>query len=206
MYTFRKIIDFVFNIVFPPKCLICGMTGNDVLCPKCVSQIKYTPYVNGPTASVAIYDGIIKTAIKKFKFEKKKRLAKPLAKIMLDNLPFQDFDAIIPVPLHKTRSKDRGFNQSEFLAKDISDFYQVPIFSDVLIRTRNTTPQFGLKKEKRHINVKGAFAITGADKIIGRNILLIDDIMTTGATANECIKALFAAGAKRVITYTLSKA
>ena len=125
---------------------------------------------------------------------------------MLDNLPFRDFDAIIPVPLHKTRSKTRGFNQSELLAKDISDFYKVPVLRDILVRVKKTAPQFGLKKAQRHKNVEGAFAVNAPYRISGRTILLIDDIMTTGATANECERTLFAAGAKQVMIHTLSKA
>lgn len=204
--VFVKIIDFVFNVVFPPKCCVCGTIGDDAFCQKCVSQIKYIPHTAGTTASVAVYDGVIKKAIKKLKFNKKKQLAPVLSKIMLNNARITDFDAIIPVPLHKTRSKVRGFNQSELLAKDISVFYKMPILTDILVRVKNTSPQFGLKKGERHANIQGAFAVTGADKITGKKILLIDDILTTGATLNECKNELLSAGAERVMAYTLSKA
>lgn len=206
MDKLKCLIDFISNVVFPPKCCVCGTIGDDAFCPKCILKIKYITYYNGSTASVAAYEGVIKKAIKKLKFNKKKRLAPALAKIMTDNLPFKDFDIIIPVPLHKTRSKGRGFNQSELLAKDISNLYKVPILTDILIRVKNTAPQFGLKKGQRHSNIKGAFAVNDAFKITERKILLVDDILTTGATVNECKNDLLAAGAKRVFVYTLSKA
>jgi ComF family protein len=206
MDKLKRLTDLILNLIFPPKCCVCGTIGDDSFCPKCVSQIKFMPYTGRATASVAVYEGTIKKAIKKFKFNKKKRLAQPLAKIMLDNLPFKDFDIIIPVPLHKIRSKGRGFNQSELLAKDISDFHKVPVLTDILVRVKNTVPQFELKKGERLKNIKGAFAVTDPDIIRRKNILLIDDIMTTGATTNECAKILFAAGAKRVFVYALARA
>ncbi|MFA5098165.1 MAG: ComF family protein [Candidatus Margulisiibacteriota bacterium] len=206
MDIFIKIFNCILNIIFPPKCCICGMIGDDAFCPECVSQIKYTTYEGGMTSSAAIYEGVIKKAIKKLKFNKKKRLAPVLSKIMLNSLPFSGFDVIVPVPLHRDRLRKRGFNQSQLLAKDISEFCKAPLLTEVLIRQRPTTPQFGLDKAKRVPNVKGAFCVKQPDMIKGKAVLLVDDILTTGATTLECKKELLSWGAAEVFIYTLSKA
>ncbi len=182
------------------------MIGDDAFCPGCVSRIKHITYDGKTTFSVAEYEGVIKKAIKKLKFNKKKRLAPVLSKIMLDNLPFSGFDVIVPVPLHRDRQKKRGFNQSALLAKDISAVFGAPLLTEVLLRQRPTTPQFGLDKTKRGPNVKGAFCVKQPDMIEGRTVLLVDDILTTGATTLECKKELLSCGSANVLIYTLSKA
>ena len=206
MGKFKNIVDHLLNIVFPPKCGVCGRIGDDAFCQKCFSRIKYIHHAGKKTASVAVYEGVIKKAIKKLKFNKKKQLAPVLSKIMLNNLPFSGFDIIVPVPLHKDRLRKRGFNQSELLAKDISCACQVPLATEAVIRHRATKPQFDLGKSDRWPNIKGAFLVKQSDCIKGRIVLLVDDILTTGATTGECEKELFASGAAKVYTYTLSKA
>ena len=105
---------------------------------------------------------------------------------------------LVPVPLCKKRLKKRGYNQSELLAKEIGEILNYPVLSDVLIRTRDTTPQKKMTVKEREENLRGAFSILDASKIIGSRVILVDDVFTSGSTANECAKVLKAAGAKQV--------
>jgi ComF family protein len=112
-------------------------------------------------------------------------------------------DVIVPVPLHKIRLDERGYNQSELLARELS--YRLNIFmSKALRRVRNTTTQTALHKEERIENVKGAFKVTYKDTIVGKNVLLVDDVLTTGATLDECAKVLKENGAKDVYVATIA--
>ena len=113
---------------------------------------------------------------------------------------------LIPVPLHQRRFNWRGFNQSELLAKGITDTFQMEINSGIIERSINTTPQADIKeKDKRLINLEGIFKITNKEKISGREVLLIDDVCTTGTTLNECAKVLKANGASKVIALVVAR-
>jgi ComF family protein len=161
--------------------------------------------------AVAIYDGVIRSAIHRFKFQKKKKLAQALGIVMVrylsrvSSLNVKEIDFIVPVPLHKRRAKQRGFNQADLLAGMVSKYYEVPS-ANALERVRDTHPQFDLPREKRLTNVKGVFKVSEPKAVYNKNILLLDDIYTTGSTIFECTKALKVAGAKRVEVLTLARA
>jgi len=196
-------IGIILELIFPPRCLTCRRLGDQILCAECEKQIK--PAVD----AVGLYEGVLKTAILKLKFKGKKTLAEPLGKLMAEFLKVslqEKIDLIIPVPLHENRLKSRGFNQSELLAEVIAERIGIPFESKALVRSRDTRPQFDLKINERLKNVEGAFAIKDPAKIRGKLILLIDDILTTGATARECRKVLKESGAERVHIFTLAKA
>ena len=115
------------------------------------------------------------------------------------------YDIIIPVPIHKKRKHRRGYNQTELVAKEISHQLKIKMGKDVLIKNINTKAQSELSKKERNDNIKGAFKVQNLQKIIGKKILLIDDIYTTGSTANECRKILKLAGAKNIGILTIAK-
>jgi ComF family protein len=115
-------------------------------------------------------------------------------------------DLIVPVPLHPKRLRQRGFNQSGLLAGEFSRRIKVPVSFDIVVRKKQTQPQTRLKRGERLKNVKGAFEISGAERIRGRRILLIDDVFTTGTTLSECAKTLKKGGATEVYAITITRA
>ncbi len=116
-------------------------------------------------------------------------------------------DAIVPVPLHKSRLRQRKYNQSSLLAHAIAKPYNLPVWDGALLRTRNTPPQAGLDRDARQSNVKGAFGVNHAfaDRLRGAHILLIDDVVTTGATVAVCAHALRQAKVKATDVLSLAK-
>jgi ComF family protein len=161
--------------------------------------------------SVSVYEGVLRTAIHRFKFNKRKVLADPLGILMVKYLSqnpaleIKKIDSIVPVPLHKKRLRQRGFNQAELLARVVSRYFEKPVLP-LLERTRNTKAQFDLPRAERFKNINQAFAVSDHQAVFNRRLLLVDDIYTTGSTLAECSKALRAAGARRIEILTLSRA
>lgn len=120
------------------------------------------------------------------------------------NLPIEYLDFIVPVPLHKSRQREREFNQAELLAQQIAGEFNKKIASDILIRSKATKTQTELTPEARRKNVEMSFLVTKPDLIKNTNLLLIDDVLTTGSTSNEAAKSLKEAGAKIVLLMTLA--
>lgn len=118
---------------------------------------------------------------------------------------FEEADILIPVPLHRFRLMKRKYNQSALLAKALSDRIKKPFATGVLLRVKHTQSQGHMKKAERKQNVSKAFQVKNALKIVGKHVLLIDDVMTSGATLNECAKALKKAGANKVSYLTLAR-
>ena len=138
-------------------------------------------------------------------------MAKHFAELIKDTVPtlfdLSDYNYLIPVPLHKDRSRERGFNQSELLARELENLFDIPIHLGNLVRVKNTKPQFSLEtREEKLTNVQNAFEVREPEKIEWKNILLVDDIFTTGATVSEIAKTLLNAGANRVDVFTLARA
>jgi ComF family protein len=152
------------------------------------------------------YDGALRELIHLFKYGKVSTLARPLSDLLAAALPRDEkFDAIVPVPLHWWRRWRRGFNQSELLARQIARRTGVPWVTG-LRRIRPTTVQAGLSNGERRRNVAGAFRAGRASRALrGRNVLLIDDVMTTGSTAAACAGALKRAGVSRVALLTAAR-
>lgn len=115
-------------------------------------------------------------------------------------------EVIMPVPLHPKRLRWRGFNQSILLAREVSRAYSVPMDPFSLRRVRETPPQTELNEEERRRNVRGAFALAPGRSIERRNVLLVDDVYTSGATVNECVRTLRKSGARKVFVLTLARA
>ncbi|MDR0927854.1 MAG: ComF family protein [Ignavibacteria bacterium] len=128
-----------------------------------------------------------------------------LAKILVDT-NLTNYDYIIPVPIHKARVKERGYNQSDYIAQGIAKVINIPIAYNLLIRTKYTTSQTILSPEERLVNPTDAFAVTNQKKVYGKRILLVDDVLTTGSTLNNCAITLLENCAVRVDVATLIKA
>ncbi|MHB9034435.1 MAG: ComF family protein [Anaerolineae bacterium] len=133
-------------------------------------------------------------------------LAAPLADLLFTTFQMHGIscDLIIPVPLHRARLRERGYNQSVLLAVGLAERTGIPAMESALLRTKNTPAQVGLSREQRHQNMHGAFR--SMQSLNGRNILLIDDVCTTGATLEACAEVLVASGAHSVQALTLARA
>ena len=193
-----------------PLCPRCGIgfsspADQDHLCSRCLSG----EWTFGKARALCPYEGRIMEAISRFKFGGVARLATPLGALLADyadpEFPFSAVDLIIPVPLHPRRLRERGFNQSLLLARQVGKRRSIPLDFTALHRTRQTQPQTQLSGPERRKNVRGAFGVKTPEAVAGRKILLIDDVFTTGATIQECTESLLDAGAKEVHVLTLAR-
>lgn len=150
-----------------------------------------------------LYEGVLAEAIHQFKFHGLRRLAKPLANLLFE-LEIPRTDLIIPVPLSKKGLIQRGFNQSLLLSRVIAKFSGVPLSVNSLFKRKETLPQLGLSARERLTNLRNAFEVRG--NVMGLSLLLVDDVITTGATARECSGMLMGAGAKEVTVIALARA
>lgn len=203
------------TLVTSPICSCCGMmfrerVSEDHLCGNC---IKKKPALR-IARSFGVYDQTLLDIIKAYKFRNKLQLANPLGAIIYDlyKSNYWDYtknkwcqnspDLILPVPLHKRRFRKRKFNQAWLLIKN---WHSDKTDCGILLRQRATKPQTGLDKKTRKKNIKGAFSVSSAEKVKGKKILIIDDVYTTGATANECAKELLKNGARHVDLLTIAR-
>ena len=159
--------------------------------------------------SATPFQGVILECIHLFKYNKKMGLAKPLGDLMLKALcsfwPDLEIDLILPVPLHPDKEDNRGFNQAYLLARQISKGIKMPAVKGNLQRVVNTASQTSLSPKERLKNVKGAFKVKRPEALRGKKILLVDDVFTTGATIEECSRALKSAGVREVNVFTLAR-
>jgi len=155
--------------------------------------------------SFGSYDGALRTLVHLFKYRGVRPLAGPLSEFLVRALPpSRDFDAVVPLPLHWWKRLRRGFNQSDLLARELSRRTGIPRLAAVR-RTKRTAAQAGLTHAMRRKNVAGAFSVTHPAAVAGKRILLVDDVLTTGATAASCADALRRAGAESVSVVTLAR-
>jgi len=152
------------------------------------------------------YDGRLRKWIHQFKYGRVKTMSRPLGELLVRALPPEPrFDAVVPVPLHWRRRWQRGFNQSELLARGIARELRLPLIN-ALRRTRYTATQTGLSNTGRRRNVTGVFRMRRGRHLEGKRILLVDDVLTTGSTAAACAVALRRAGAEGVALLTVARA
>ncbi len=227
--NFRSFLSSLLDFCLPPYCLFCGRPAKDILCPSCREKLVFLgaacpicarPYqgednahlcqdcTKGPRPFRRVlvpfrYQGPLAKAISQLKYEGKLWLARPLGRLWLETMPVPPFDLVIPVPLHQKRLLTRGFNQSLLLAQKI--FGRSPV-KPWLERIRDTEPQVSLSLKARVRNVRQAFALAQGVSVSGKRVLLFDDVMTTGATVQECAKVLKASGAKEIFVAVLARA
>jgi len=156
------------------------------------------------------YEGPLQKAIHRWKYEGKTGLSPVFGKWMAERFPHywdsKCFDLILPVPLHPERLRERGFNQSLLLVRELSRRTGIPYRRNVLQKRSPTLPQVELSGADREKAVRRSFGILSGEVLEGKTVLLVDDVYTTGATVNECSKVLLAAGATRVDVFTLAHA
>ncbi len=215
--TWETLLDWV----FPPKCGGCGKTGQ-WLCDACLSQVAYVeaPHVplphpkswtSGGVAlehiyAVAWFEGPVRNLIHNFKYKGQRVLRTPLAQLLVEKWDTVEHptDLIVAVPLHPSRERERGYNQSYLLSQELGKAIEIPAPRDGLRRVRNTLPQVDLSAHERWLNVQDAFS---GDRTVlnGRSVLLVDDVCTTGATLLACARAAFEAGARYVWALTVAR-
>ena len=225
--TLWKFID----AIYPPSCCNCGVIGAEI-CAKCKGQIRIIPlekacnkcgnlldvkhkcdnekfhtvYQFQQSRSWGFYDGPLKIALRKIKYERGFGLIKyfidPIANYIKEW--GIGFDFLVPVPLGVQRKEERGYNQAEILARPVARLIEKPLFPGALTRIKETRSQVGLNHQQRKENVSDAF--TANKEICNKNnILLFDDITTTFSTLNACASALMLAGAKSVFCFTVAR-
>jgi ComF family protein len=151
------------------------------------------------------YDETLRELIHLFKYNRVRPLAKPLGSLLARAIPREHrFDLIVPMPLHWKKRWSRGYNQSELLAKEVARRWGLPV-AKIVRRVKPTAPQAGLTNSKRRLNVRGAFRMRKRQDIKGLRVLLIDDVLTTGATASACAGVLKRAGASHVAVATVAR-
>lgn len=213
------------NIFFPKKCILCNVYGSHLcascakdiepvitsLCPLCgkISQNgkicsecrKSSGFVLKGIISAAVYsDGPMKEVIHHLKYSGLTDLSEVVGEIIVQKLSSIEMirnAVIVPVPLNKKRQAERGFNQSELIARYVAKSIGIS-GANALGRTRDTTPQAELKRANRLTNLSNCFQIADREFVAGKLVLLLDDVATTGTTLNECAKVLIASGAKEV--------
>ena len=192
------------QVCLPPMCPLCGNSQrHDYICSNC----RQSPPQYTELRSWAYFEGPLRKAIHQLKYERNITLGDVLAKPMavLVSQSNWSFDFVVSVPLSARRLKERGYNQADFLARPVAMAFGKPLKSKCLWRVRETHSQVGLNALERVKNVDGAFA--AAASLAGScDILLVDDVMTTGATLNACAAALKSAGARNVYGLTLARA
>jgi ComF family protein len=172
----------------------------------CQSCVTWQPSIDG-IRSPFRFDGVIRQAIHQLKYQNLRALAQPLARLLSDYLTLNPVpaDVLIPVPLHPKRQRERGYNQSELLARELEGMVQLPLAGDCLLRQRNTPPQARTTSvEERKRNIANAFTCPD-NKIRNLRVLLIDDVSTSGATLDAAAEALKTGGASSVWGLTLAR-
>lgn len=196
------------DIIKEPVCQICGtpLSGESSSCLQCSHHPLKS--MNGIRVVAFFEDNPIRPAIHALKYRNHKAIADTLAQLLADAYQRYNIvaDVIMPVPLHASRYKERGYNQSELLTRGLSYRLNIPLDTRTLVRTRKTKSQMKLGAEERHQNVTGAFTVRES-RLKPRRILLIDDVCTTGSTLDACAAALKASGAAATVWgLTLAKA
>lgn len=193
------------------RCPRCGrFEAGDVadhLCGRCLGD--------APAFSIhrscGVYGGTLKDVILLFKYRRYAPLSRPLASFARDRLNedealWDGADFFVPVPLHPSRRRERGFNQARLLARDLGKMRGLDVLDRVLVKTRNVPAQAGLKAADRERNVRRVYAVRKPHRVADRTLVLVDDVTTTGATIRECARVLMAAGAKEVRAITIARA
>ena len=218
----------ILNLFFPKHCGACSklvINTKDELCLKCELNLIHEsdPDTNkiqkALRGRVEIEKGVffidftkkegVQNILHSIKYQNQKKLAIYIAEqlaLKLGAVFFQEFDSIIPIPLHRKKLKIREFNQSDFIAEGIHNIHNIPIERNCLKRIKNTSSQTNKNRLERWNNVKSAFKTNNPDKLKGKHILLVDDVFTTGATLEACINTIKEQATCKCSILTLAKA
>ncbi len=200
-----------FAPILEPYCMQCGLpfVSREGVCHTCSECLVEERFFERARA-FGVYDGTLLEAIHQLKYGRKLSLAAPLAGLLRQTFyrfwEKDDIDLIVPVPLHKTRLRERGFNQAYLLITRWAKHEALCCDGMSLWRCLKTEPQTGLSRKERRGNIARAFAVRNSRAVREKRILLVDDVFTTGATVNACARALMGVGAARVDVLTLARA
>jgi len=190
--------------ILPPLCPRCGKPQpSGILCSGCVGWQAEIDGIRAPFQ----FNGVMREAIHQLKYQNLRALALPFAQLLSDYLGANPLpgEVLVPVPLHQKRLRERGYNQSYLLARELGKLVNLPVVDDCLVRQRHTPPQARTPTvEERRRNVHGAFACRNRN-LSDKQVLLIDDVSTSGATVDACAAALKAAGATSVWGLVLAR-
>lgn len=194
----------------PPFCQRCGRSLTEIpnqICKGC----QDTKYYFDRAWSAGVYDGALRECIHLFKYKRKLSLLHPLVEMLMSfihrfKIELTKYDLLLPVPLHPAKQREREFNQAQLLALELAKKFNIIISSDNLCRIRFTRPMSELTKEEKFKNLEGAFRTRCPHQFQQKDILLFDDLFTTGTTVSECAKVLREAGANTVDVLTLARA
>ena len=214
----NNIANELLSLLFPIECLGCNKE-NTYLCNDCLCSIKLhqtvelfehpLKYVDAIWTATDYKNQFIQSAIHNLKFRYIKELAEPLSRLLINY--FQQIKIvindpiIIPVPLNNKRLLERSFNQSELIGKPLAEYFGFKMMTGIVERRLNTLHQVGLNKKQRLTNLQNAFKIINPDSIKNKNIILIDDVVTTGSTLEEIAKSLKENGASKVYGLAVAK-
>lgn len=216
------IIEKIMNIIYPPVCGFCNKINADFLCSSCARKFEelrignIDNYENVPVYFdehyyMFKYENEVRDAILKYKFDEKSYMYKSFAQLFvkdnkLTNEIMSKYDCITSVPIHKKRLKQRGYNQSKLIARELAKICGKTYYDNIIIKSKNIVAQSSLDKMDRVRNIKDAFdKAKEAEAIKHKQVLIFDDVFTTGATANECAKILKKLGASKVGIITIAK-
>lgn len=207
----KSAVSAFLNMIFPPRCVLCGeiVSLSDGICPNCARKIPHIHIkkrISVPKAGHTIlctvpyaYDGKIRESIIRFKFYGQTRSAEffgtNIAGELLEHAA--EFDFVSAVPVSASRRRQRGYNQSELVARVAAQKLGLP-YRECLVKTADNKEQHKLNVKERQQNVQGVYELSQNEEISGKRVLLVDDIVTTGATLCECAEVLFAGRAKEV--------
>ena len=192
-----------------PFCPLCslpfpGPPGSDHLCGRCLDD----PPAFGAVIAFGIYEGLLREAVQSLKYRDRFHLSRSLGLLVAEKAAERHrllpFDLVLPVPLHRRRLQERTYNQALLLAESIGGQLRLPVGKNILRRLLPTPPQQGLPERERLRNLKGVFGL--GENIEGIRVLLVDDVMTTGATARECSRVLLRGGASTVEVAVVARA
>lgn len=220
MWGGKNILEQILNLFYPPVCGICGKLNQNFLCQKCNNTLKNQAKFNVENFQkkekyfkellyIFKYEGIIRKTILKYKFQEESYLYKTFVNFILKNQKFFEFiksyDTIVPVPISKKRYKERGYNQSYLIAKEISKKTKLELQDRCIIKSKNVIEQSKLNKEEREKNIKDVYEIIDKETLQNKRIILVDDIYTTGNTVNECCRILQKAQPKSISVIVIAK-
>lgn len=214
------IVPFFLNLIYPPKCGICGKLNEDFLCIKCYKKLENDMKFNVEKNKnlnkqfdehiyMFKYEGLIRGLIIEYKFQEKSYLYKTIVNFLLKNKKMFEIikscDTIVPVPISKNRKKQRGYNQSYLIAREIANNVGIKLENKCLFKTMDIIEQSKLNKEERLENIKGVYELKNIQRLENKKILLFDDVFTTGSTVNECCKMLNIAKPSKISVLTIAK-
>ena len=213
----KHLLEALINLLFPPKCPFCGkVLETPGICPACEKALPWTAETEGlrqgpgglRCAAPLWYEGLTREGLLRFKFQGASAAAESLGELVARCAAERfsgEFDAVTWVPVSKKRLRKRGYDQAKLLAGELSERTGIPCCR-LLKKTRNNPAQSGTGgAEKRRANVSGVYTALKPEKIKGKSILLVDDIVTTGATLSECGRILLSAGAGEVRAVTVAR-